>query len=388
MAPKIAKKTTTKKVTVKGNKPKPVTKKVDPPDDPPDDPMPATEVEKKFRVCAKAGQITFNTVKLETVGDLEEMRDQLKAKFKHDVELSICLEKESRIHCHLFFECNERVDCDLDYFETSKSGKPGFFVANRGKNLAQGHYYCQCEWKDSHICCVFDNKKNVNGDWLMNLWKKGKVENIERALATEKLLKPCYQQQISSCANYQEKERMEKMMADRSARMQAKLKRFAVNPIVQCWQELYEVEEFRYNFLVLCGPSKMRKTEYAKSLFKNPFVHKDKVDWDGYSWADNDAIVFDDVRHPKMIWAYVHDNKVLFQASGVVSVNNSATNCYKRDICVVQKPIVICTNDGLLDPFVNAPFRQWIEANSVWIDVDAPIPYFDDVKVAITDYES
>ena len=72
-------------------------------------------------------------------------------------------------------------------------------------------------------------------------------------------------------------------------------------------------------------------------------------------------------------------NKVLFQASSTVAVNTSATNCYKRDVCVVQKPIIICTNDSLVDHklFVanSAEYRAWIEANSVWVDVKEPIPF-------------
>ena len=129
-------------------------------------------------------------------------------------------------------------------------------------------------------------------------------------------------------------------------------------------------------FLVLCGPSKMRKTEFAKSLFNNPSIHKDKVDWDGYSWLENGCIIFDDINQPDHIWKYLRTNKVLFQSSPIVAVNTSATNCYKRDVCVVQKPIIICTNDGLLDNFVSAPYREWIEANSVWVDVNEQIPFW------------
>jgi len=351
-----------------------------------DKPVEADKPEdKKYRVQCKAGLLTYNRVLLETKEDLEEMKTELKAKFKHDVEFSICLEKESRVHCHVFFDSDEKMDCDLQYFETSKSGPADNIVNNRGKNIAQGHYYCQCKYKDSHLECVFDLKKNVCGDWLMNLWKAGKVERIEKALADENLLKPQYQNQIRACSNYKEKERVEKMMIERKARINAKTVKFAVNPIVQCWLEKYEVEEFRYDFLVLCGPSKKRKTEFAKSLFKNYFHHKGAVDWDGYQYGVHDGIIFDDIRCPKMVWPYVQDNKMLFQASGIVSVNISNTNCFKRDICVCQVPIVICTNDGLLEPFCTAPFREWVDSNCVWIDVDDPFPFFHEVNVAIED---
>ena len=47
----------------------------------------------------------------------------------------------------------------------------------------------------------------------------------------------------------------------------------------------------------------------------------------------------------------------------------------KQNICVADKPQIICTNIGLLDPefFVEAEHRDWIWQNSVWVDVDEPL---------------
>merc|ERR1711924_567060 len=80
-------------------------------------------------------------------------------------------------------------------------------------------------------------------------------------------------------------------------------------------------------------------------------------------------------------------NKVFMQAGvcKTMAINTSSTNCYKRDICVVGKPIVICTNDGLLEPFVSAEYRKWIEANCVWVDIEDPIPFLDEVVFPIED---
>jgi hypothetical protein len=344
-------------------------------------------VKKPYRVQCKAGLVTYNNPNV-GVMDYKEFLQRVKVELqtkRPDFELSLCLEKESRLHMHIFYETTESCDFDLQYLATALSGEVGDIQRNNGKNLGQGHYYCQCVYKTSHVECIFDVKKNPCGDWLMNLWKRDKIEDIERALAAEKLSHPRYQMQISAVNNQREKEKVEKMIEERAARMKAKLKRFAVIPEVQQWLELFESEDFRYPFLVLCGPSKLRKTEFAKSLFKNPFPHKDKVDWDGYAWDKNDAIIFDDVSKPDHIWQYVKKNKVLFQSSGIVSVNNSSTNCYKRDICVCQIPIVICTNENVKEPCVSAEDIAWIGANSVWITVSSPIPFFDEKPVAIED---
>jgi hypothetical protein len=331
----------------------------------------------KFRVACKAGLLTYNDPAEDV--DLVEMSKELKEKFTADIHLSLCVEKESRLHVHVFFESDSVIDCDLAYFETTKSGKPGDFKANRGKNVDRGHWYVQCEWKKSHITCEFDRLIKPAEKWVMDEWKNDKIEKVQEALAAYKLLKPQLQQQIQSVMNYQEKEKVNKLLCDRDLRIQETMKKFAKFTSVEEWRAQYVVEQLRYKFLVLCGPSKLRKTEFAKSLFPKYHHHKDKIDWDGYSWLDNGSVIFDDINLPDHIWKYVRQNKVLFQASSIVAVNTSATNCYKRDVCVVQKPIIICTNDGLLDNFVSAPYREWIEANSVWVDVAVPIPFKDEV---------
>lgn len=331
--------------------------------------------EKKYRVNAKAGLLTYNELSIDPWFNIADIKDELKAKFTADINFSVCLEEESRKHVHVFFEADRPVDCDLQYFATTRSGPVGDFQPNRGKNLTRGHYYCQCIYKKSHLECVFDKPVKAIAKWLVDMWRDDKIEKIKEALAAEKLLTPQLLQQVDAVSNYNQKEKVRKMLKMRDERVNKKLKKFEKIKSVEEWKKTFVEELLRYKFLVLCGKSKLRKTEYAKSLFGNPFMHKDKVDWDGYDWLFHGCIIFDDINQPDHIWKYVRQNKVLFQSSSIVAVNTSATNCYKRDVCVVQKPIIICTNDGLLEPFVSGPYREWIEANSVWVDISEPIPF-------------
>ena len=381
MAPK-AKKTTTKKETTKKTRAGPYEAPPPAPDQAP--PQPDAEEKKKFRVACKAGLLTYihGDTDIGNLEDLSEMFFDLKAKFKNDLNLSLCLEicpKTNVYHLHLFFQCDEVIDCDLQYFKTSKSGTVSDCKPNNGGNILRGHFYVQCEWKSSQVCCKFDVYVKPLEKWVMDLWKDDKIEKIKDALAAYKLLKPQLVQQIDCQQNYYDKLKCEKMIAERQDRMEAKKRKFAPVPVVVQWLLQYLEELFRYNFLVLHGPSKKNKTMFAKSLFKNPHVHEDKIDWDGYSWVKNDGIIFDDCNLPDHIWKFVRQNKVLFQASGTVAVNTSATNCYKKDICVVQKPIIICTNDALLEPFVSAPYREWISSNCVWVDVPEVLPFEENV---------
>lgn len=334
-----------------------------------------------FRVAYKAGLLTYNNP---VFGDgdinyqkfLEEMRDELRGKFKQDIIFSLCVEQESRVHLHLFFQCEFVIDCDLQYFATKKSGKVSDCKPNNGKNVDQGHWYVQTHWKKSHICSIFDRLIECPAEkWLMDKWKQRKIDKIKEALADHKLLKPQLIQQIDCQNNYYENQHIQKLLGERQAALDDIIVPFVVNDTVENWKEQFTKLQHRYSFLVLCGPSKMRKTEFAKSLFKNAFHHKDKIDWDGYSWLNNGSIIFDDCNNPDHIWKFVKQNKMMFQASGVVPVNTSATNCYKRDICVAQKPIIVCTNDQLCDKYCTEEYRQWIVANCVWVNVVLPFRY-------------
>lgn len=353
----------------------------DPSGDPAGDPADAPQAvePKKFQVNAKAGLLTYNDCKWENEDDIKQHHKELHEKTKHNIVCSSTGEKEGRFHGHTFFETDERVNVDLQFFQTSKSGPVGDFQPNRGKNIPQGHYYCCCPYKSSFLFGFMDNVVKAQANWLMNLWKKDKIERIINALATEKLLTPQLQAQISTNNNYREQMENAAQLEIRANFLKSQMRKFKPNDLVESWKSSLKVVTHRYKFLVLCGGSMLRKTEFAKSLFENPFVHKDKVDWDGYSWKNHGCIIFDDINQcggsVEHIWKYVRTNKVLFQSSSVVAVNTSATNCYKRDVCVVQKPIIICTNDGLLDKYVSAEYQEWIKQNCVWIKVDKPMPF-------------
>ena len=96
------------------------------------------------------------------------------------------------------------------------------------------------------------------------MWRDDKIEKITEALAAEKLLTPQLEQQISAVNNYNEKEKVNKMLKERQERIAQSLKKFAQNEQVTEWKKSFCIEELRYKFLVLCGPSRMRKTEFAK----------------------------------------------------------------------------------------------------------------------------
>ena len=104
--------------------------------------------------------------------------------------------------------------------------------------------------------------------------------------------------------------RQRKEAEEQDAEMQAVVKRvretvvtpFPVVPLAQTWLAHFDRELDRYPFLVAFGPSRTRKTEWAKSLFKAPLELKigalDQLPeaMRRFSRKVHDALVLDDVR--------------------------------------------------------------------------------------------
>ena len=81
-----------------------------------------------------------------------------------------------------------------------------------------------------------------------------------------------------------------------------KFQAFPVVPQAVAWKEAFSQEEPRYPFLLVRGRSHTGKTEWAKSLFKNPLVlevgslEHFPEEMRTFNREEHDAIILDDVR--------------------------------------------------------------------------------------------
>ena len=89
---------------------------------------------------------------------------------------------------------------------------------------------------------------------------------------------------------------------------------FSVVPQAVAWKDIFLKDLLRYPFLLARGPSHVGKTEWVKSLFKNPLVVQigplehfpDKMR--DYDRKIHDAIILDDVRDLKFL--QLHQEKL------------------------------------------------------------------------------
>ena len=145
----------------------------------------------------------------------------------------------------------------------------------------------------------------VAGKWPLSLWQQHKLSHD----TYENYLFLCRDGVVGRKRNLDAvRERAEAAEEDKEMKATAKRIRLATFepfpkvPAVTAWLKLFKKEVDRYPFLVILGPSRTRKTEFAKSLFKNALELKVGTlehfpdGMRAFSRKKHDAVVLDDCR--------------------------------------------------------------------------------------------
>lgn len=347
---------------------------------------PGTSESTPFAVKAKAILLTYN--QLPDGLTIEQLTLAFSsATFLKSVRYwSVCLEQGSRVHAHAYLEANKQFDSAVSYFDLAIAhqdsvfmSKPSHCVSNMKKGSSYrggancGHFYVQCKYKNTHIA-QFNNYEacsdfTVKTIWVQELWQKGKI-NDNKVLPCAGFYRCCTPALEGLVRHSVGKLRVEVKAESRATRMRmleelkAPHKQYAE---INEWKKQYTQVAFRYKFLIISGPTRTGKTQLARSLFSCPFEHNDAVCWINYDDEKHDAVIFDDV---KFIYKYISDNRALFQAGGLATVQTSATNMYSMQIDMTQKPIIVTCNDE--------PRGDWILGNSIRLYIEEPTWECDD----------
>ena len=144
------------------------------------------------------------------------------------------------------------------------------------------------------------------------------------------------------------------------------------------WEATFETVRFRYNFLVLDGPSKMGKTLFCRSrslgvpgsLLEIDCAGADTPDLTHYENGKHTMVLCDE-GSAEMVLRY----KKLFQASASYTrLASSHTNCHAYDVWAHRVKFVITSNRWWRE-VVRMPAEDaaWLWQNSVYVYVDAPL---------------
>ena len=237
------------------------------------------------------------------------------------------------LHVHLSLQLRQSVDWPTkvfawagrvpnastdDYLGQGLSKNPRFYQ----QSVDRGFFYVFADKEGTHRdkagrICVEGNRfpcwvkrprvtrYQVPGKWPLSLWQQHKLSHE----TYEAYLFLCRDNVLARKRNLDAVRLRDEGVAEDAERVAtaARVRRrtfqeFAKVPEVTDWLERFEEEVDRYPFLVLMGPSRCRKTEYAKSLFKAPLELKiGTLDHfpDGmraFSRKKHDAVVLDDCR--------------------------------------------------------------------------------------------
>ena len=146
---------------------------------------------------------------------------------------------------------------------------------------------------------------------------------------------------------------------------------------VRRWLASLDVPDWRYSMLVLVGPSKMGKSEWAKDM-RGPdhtllvdcqnAMHPDLVEFDPQRHL---AVVLDEISGPD----FVLRNKKLLQAHvDGARLGQSPTQRFAYDIMLWRVAIVLTCNHW--DPAADVPRpsdRDWLKENCVVETVSEPV---------------
>jgi len=147
-------------------------------------------------------------------------------------------------------------------------------------------------------------------------------------------------------------------------------------PLVELWREQYKHTQSRYKFLVLDGPSRMGKTEYARALCREGGL----LELNMAGGAQADLREFDPLLHEMLLFdectpQQVLQNKKLFQAgASLVQMGTSTTNMYAFAVYVAGIKFVVSSNVWSQEfRRLTVADAEWISQNSILVQVDCPL---------------
>ena len=188
------------------------------------------------------------------------------------------------------------------------------------------------------------------GKWCENLWKERKLTHEQY----EEYLFLCRDGVVSRKRNFdtvRERETQNSETLVRNAavkRVRGRFAKFDPVPEAIAWLDTFQEERDRYAFLVVIGPSRSRKTEWAKSLFKHPLqidigaLTHFPDDMRNFDRTLHDAIVLDDVRDFNFL--IQHQEKIQGKVDRVVSFGETPCGAYAYKKWLWRVPIVVTAN--------------------------------------------
>lgn len=198
-------------------------------------------------------------------------------------------------------------------------------------------------------------KYQVLGKWPETLWKQRKISSdvYERLLFLTRDGVLSRSRNLQACRDMENRLVSEQALEERAKRIRSNpeiYRPFPCVPAADAWLELFKKDSLRHPILIVQGPSRSGKTEWAKSLFRSALELKiGSLEFfpDGmrrFSRQAHDGIVLDDVRDLQFV--VDHQDKLQGKYDSLIEFGSTAggTCAYHLDLFCV--PVAVTINES------------------------------------------
>ena len=169
---------------------------------------------------------------------------------------------------------------------------------------------------------------------------------------------------------------VEDQIRRKNVELAATLKKMKTIPVVDAWLSELSATRDRKKFLVLNGPSRLGKTQFAISLFglertlEVNCASADHPPLRAFSPKNHKCVVFDEASTSMVV-----SNKRLFQSPNCqVIIGLSPTNMNAYPVYLNDAALIVCTNTWHHElAAMKDADAQWLRQNMVFVDVQSPL---------------
>ena len=355
-----------------------------------------------FRLKSKAFMLTFNCLAFVASPQLwQEFHSWVEdRKTAHGItywsatmEESVHSADAGRVHLHCYFSWHGGGSKGVNHKTLDawvfRGVKPRVDKNTEGrgpwywmKAAQHGHFYVHVKkqgtlYSDSNYA-PWETGWSPERVWIMTLYRQHKLDHGQFLELSMKLRDGHDRAQALVAAIQADEREHECAREQREARARIQKKALPFKPLpdkIQTWRLQFEVEEERYQFLVLFGPSCTGKSRLARSLFGDSETlvvdvqHAEHPDLRCYQRKVHKAILLDEVQSPR----FAVDNKKLLQShvDGAI-LGQSPTQKFTYKVWLHRIPLMLTTNNWTYDDYSRAD-QNWIKTNAVEVFIGEPV---------------
>ena len=286
---------------------------------------------------------------------------------------------DGKYHAHLMLQFCSSVDRSTQgfFFEGLRpNARPndllgeGFATKRWQASVDRAHFYVFADKigtvrGSSGELCVKGNytpawtdgacKYRVQGDWAQKLWQSYKLtdDTYESYLHLCRDSAPARKNNFEVCRAWRKGQELQCKLAARIKRIRSNpevYQSFKQVPEAQAWLKEFDEEALRYPVLLVHGPSRVGKTEWACSLFQNPLkvlLGKRSFFPEGLRKLDterHDGLVLDDLRDLQFLTD--HQDALQGKYDTLVEFGSSPTGMAAYELDLYCFPVVATINNS------------------------------------------